>query len=394
MALPDYKAVIMEADAVLARGATGDEAEEFEDAVAQVAYWKSQGLGVAVVSSSGELVRALGAVGVTPARALVVAGSVSTVEAGVAGGFAAVVGVDRGGAGPSLRKAGATLVVRDLREIRAAAYCPPGHDCLASPASAIAHAAWLADRMRRHRLALFLDYDGTLTPIVRRPEDARITDSMRALVARLAGLCTVAVVSGRDRADAERMVGVDTLVYAGSHGYDIAGPGGLEHQHPEALDAVADLDAAETELGERLDGIRGARVERKRFAVAVHYREVSDEAAAGTLARHVDEVNAAHAALRKMSGKKVYELQPDVAWDKGRAVLWLRQTLGLDGHDAMTVYIGDDTTDEHAFLALRLGGAGAGIRVGNPDEATEALFVLRDCDEVEQFLSIVADRLR
>jgi alpha,alpha-trehalase len=216
---------------------------------------------------------------------------------------------------------------------------------------------------------------------------------MRTLVRRLADVCTVAIVSGRDRADAEHMVGLDSIVVAGSHGYDITGPGGLKHQHEAAVEALPDIDAAEGELNERLAGIDGARVERKRFAIAVHYREVESDADVTRIESHVDEVNAKHPSLRKMSGKKIFELQPDVEWDKGRAVLWLRETLGMSDPDVVTIYVGDDTTDEDAFRALRRRGVGIGIRVGDEADATEALYLLRDCEEVEEFLASLADLL-
>ena len=77
------------------------------------------------------------------------------------------------------------------------------------------------------RLAVFLDYDGTLTPIVAHPEDAVLHDRMREIVERLARRCPVAVISGRDLADVRARVAIDDIVYAGSHGFDIAGPGGL-----------------------------------------------------------------------------------------------------------------------------------------------------------------------
>ena len=79
----------------------------------------------------------------------------------------------------------------------------------------------LAGRLAGRRPAVFLDYDGTLTPIVDRPEDAIISDSMREAVRGLAGRCTVCVVSGRDRRVAQELMGIDDLIVAGSHGFDI-----------------------------------------------------------------------------------------------------------------------------------------------------------------------------
>jgi alpha,alpha-trehalase len=255
--------------------------------------------------------------------------------------------------------------------------------------SALANADQIAVRLRHHKLALFLDYDGTLTPIVRRPEEATLSDEMRALLHRLTQYCTVAIVSGRDRQDAEDMVQVDNLVYAGSHGFDIRGPGGLAMQHEDAKALLPELEAAERQLRQRLTDVNGARIERKRFAVAVHYREVADGEDVQHVERTVDDVCQEMSGLRKKGGKKIFELQPDVEWDKGRAVLWLMQALRLDEPGVVIMYIGDDVTDEDAFRALRHHDAGLGIRVATPDSCTDAAYYLRDCDEVQQFLQLL-----
>ena len=89
------------------------------------------------------------------------------------------------------------------------------------------------------------------------------------------------------------------------------------------------LDAAETELREALDEIPGAQLERKHFSVAAHYRNVNENDTF-RVALAVDAVAARHRELRKMDGQKVYELLPDIDWNKGKAVLWLLETLGLE----------------------------------------------------------------
>ncbi|MDX1656239.1 MAG: trehalose-phosphatase, partial [Candidatus Competibacteraceae bacterium] len=120
---------------------------------------------------------------------------------------------------------------------------------------------------RQRRPALFLDYDGCLTPIVERPEMAIMSDEMRDVVRRLAALIPVAVVSGRDLADVQRLVGVEQLYYAGSHGFDITGPEGGYEGHQLGSDFLPALEAAEQDLKARLSGIAGAWVERKKFAI-------------------------------------------------------------------------------------------------------------------------------
>ncbi|MGD2153699.1 MAG: trehalose-phosphatase [Gemmatimonadales bacterium] len=259
----------------------------------------------------------------------------------------------------------------------------PEGDRLASELpSALDSRDQIATSLKGKRPALFLDYDGTLTPIVSQPEDAILSPSMRNVLRELAKLCTVAIVSGRDRADVEPLVALDGLIFAGSHGFDIKGPG-LRMEYEGGKERLPDLAVAERELHERIDPIAGARVERKRFAIANHYRNVADQDVP-RVEQAVREVLARHERLRLSHGKKVYELRPDIDWDKGRAVFWLLEALDLDGDDVLPFYLGDDVTDEDAFAALL--ERGIGVIVGNPSYKTNASYSLRDTPEVEQFL--------
>lgn len=237
------------------------------------------------------------------------------------------------------------------------------------------------------RLAVFLDYDGTLTPIVSHPEDAWLSDSMRETLRLLAARVPVAILSGRDLDDVRGRVLVDGIVYAGSHGFDIAGAGGLRRELGAAYLAV--LDTAETELREALDEIPGAQLERKHFSVAAHYRNVNENDAF-KVALAVDAV-AAHRELRRMDGKKVYELLPDIDWNKGNAVLWLLETLDLLRGKVLPIYIGDDRTDEDAFRALER--RGVAILVSEQPQVTAANYWLNNPEEVERFLQKITDHL-
>jgi trehalose 6-phosphate phosphatase len=234
------------------------------------------------------------------------------------------------------------------------------------------------------RLAFFLDYDGTLTPIVERPEDAVLSEATRDVLRRLAARHPVAIVSGRDLEDVRARVGLEDVHYAGCHGFEIAGPRG-SRVHEAAAAAAPQLGAAADMVAHDTRGIPGVQLERKRFTLAVHYRRVP-EARAHDVHQAVLRAQARHPALRITSGKKVYELQPDVDWDKGRAVQWLIETLRLE--DALPVYIGDDVTDEDAFRALA--GRGIGIAVQEAPHDTAAAWTLRDPDEVRALLAQLA----
>jgi trehalose 6-phosphate phosphatase len=244
--------------------------------------------------------------------------------------------------------------------------------------SALEHVEEIA-RAGDRSLSIFLDYDGTLTPIVSQPDQAMLLDSTREILRTLAAKVPVAILSGRELKDVRKRVAVDEIVYAGSHGFDIAGPRGLRRQ--EAAEFLPVLDLAEKELREKLDGIPGALIERKRFSIAAHYRNVN-ESDFPKLERGVSEITGQYRELRTVDGKKVYELLPNIDWDKGKAVLWLLEKLGLERSNP--IYIGDDRTDEDAFRALEQ--RGIGILVSEEPRPTAANYSLRNPTEVERFL--------
>ena len=252
----------------------------------------------------------------------------------------------------------------------------------------------LAERIAGRRIAVFLDYDGTLTPIVDRPQDALITERMRLVVRELSGRCTVCVVSGRDRAVVQQLMGVDDLVVAGSHGFDIWSPAGGAIEREEGRQFAALLSEVTDRMRTLVESVKGALVEPKKSSVAVHYRLVDERERPRIDAIVQAEVRAHPDALRVMAGKMVYEIQPRLEWDKGRAVLYLLEALGLDRDDVLPLYVGDDVTDEDAFRALS--GRGIGILVADPADpeiarrGTTAEFLLSDPQEVERFLDGLA----
>jgi alpha,alpha-trehalase len=321
--------------------------------------------------------------GMQPAECAVVEDALAGVAAGAAGNFACVIGVDRAGKGDQLRQMGADIVVGDLAElavesIRQAAGLP----------SALASVEAILARRESRELTVFLDYDGVLTPIVPRPEDALISAAMRRTVEALAARCTVAVISGRDLADVRRMAGIAGIAYAGSHGFDIDSPDG-RFELAKGTEYLPALDRAEKRLAASLTEIPGARLERKRFAIAVHFRQVAAERVAAVEAAVVQALRQSE-GLRMTGGKKIFELRPAIDWDKGKAVLFLLEKLGL-GQSAFPLYLGDDLTDEDAFRALQ--GKGIGIYVGEESRPTAAAFRLANPQEVQLFLEDLTRRL-
>jgi alpha,alpha-trehalase len=315
--------------------------------------------------------------GVEPQRSVVVEDAQSGVQAGRAGGFGLVIGVDRANQAAELARY-ADLVVKDLAEV---AVERPG--TTGALPSALDRLEEIENHLCGRRPAVFLDYDGTLTPIVERPEDARITREMRQAVRELAARCPVAIVSGRDLPDVRRLAGIEEVFYAGSHGFDIAGPAGKAMEFQQGTEYLPALDGAEKALHQRLDAIDGCQIERKKFAIAVHFRRVA-EARAEEVEEAVDQVLAGCEGLRKTGGKMIFELRPDIDWDKGKALRWLLRELDFEGDRVLPFYLGDDLTDEDALRELR--GRGIGILVRDEDRPTYAHYALEDPREVEIFL--------
>jgi trehalose 6-phosphate phosphatase len=252
----------------------------------------------------------------------------------------------------------------------------------------------LQRRLAGRRPAVFLDYDGTLTPIVDRPEDAKISETMREAVRGLARRGPVCVVSGRDRRVVQELMGIDHLIVAGSHGFDIWSPdeGTLEHEAGGGFEEL--IERVTARVREEAGAIEGSLVEPKKASVALHYRLVP-EGDRPRIKAIVDRLLAEHPdELKVTPGKMVFELQPRLDWDKGKAVLHLLHALALDRDDVVPLYLGDDITDEDAFRALA--GTGIGIFVGDPGDpevagrSTSAGFVLDSTEEVERFLDTLA----
>jgi trehalose 6-phosphate phosphatase len=201
------------------------------------------------------------------------------------------------------------------------------------------------------RAALFLDVDGVLAPIVPRPEDARVPEETRAELRRLAArYALVACISGRAGADAERIVGVAGVVYVGNHG----------------LERSPDAPAWAARLRAFLEQVDWPRLEDKGLTAALHYRGVADEDAAFV---HLEQIAAAARSegFRTRFGRKVLEILPPIAANKGTAVRALLAERGLD----RALYAGDDTTDLDGFSALDGLELAVRITVASPESPEE-----------------------
>jgi trehalose 6-phosphate phosphatase len=346
--------------------------------------------------------------GQDPARTVVVEDATSGVQAGRNGGFGLVLGIARENNTEQLLQNGADIVVTDLEALdieyidewfkrrpvdllknwdkSGKMSAPSGYeDVIVNKCCSLGGKESL---ITSKRLIFFLDYDGTLTPIVSRPDLAIVSEEMKNTVEKLSKLYTVAIVSGRFRKDVENLLGIENLFYAGSHGFDILGPG-FEMIHPEAKKAISVVSEITAKLKKELEGIEGTLVEEKKFSVAAHYRLVENEEDIAKIQDLVESIARDKEEVRLMHGKKVFELLPNIDWDKGQAIRWIMDALKIPWEDATVVYIGDDVTDEFAFRAIRT--RGVPILVSTEDRFSSADFILTQPDDVKKLFDRLID---
>lgn len=231
------------------------------------------------------------------------------------------------------------------------------------------------------RLSVFLDYDGTLTGITGRPEEACLPVKTREALEALSARFPLAVVSGRSLSDIKARVGIDSIVYAGNHGLEISSPYfsmtyDIGHGPRAALEG---LRPALFVLQERFSGLI---IEDKALTLTMHYR-LLDSRFFTQFKEAFDRI--AEAAIsggdvRLTHSRKAFEIRANVGWDKGRALKWLMDRPLFRG--TAPLYMGDDDTDADAYRSISL--KGISVNVGRAVE--EAGYYLMYQKEVEPFL--------
>ena len=237
-------------------------------------------------------------------------------------------------------------------------------------------------------LYLVLDYDGTLTPIVSQPSQAKLTSGMRTTLKILSGMpgIKIAILSGRSLNDVEKLVGLDSFDYVGNHGLErkIQSVVSLD---PYAVKFREFISRFTEELKRSLKDIPRVLVEDKTYSLSAHYRNVASKNIA--IARRIFEKAwenfSAKIFFRIKPGKKVWEVRPAYGCsDKGGALGLLSGWVSQTKRKGLTlVYVGDDVTDEDAFKALKK--SDFSIRVGYSSR-TAARYWLRSPAEVAVFL--------
>jgi len=238
--------------------------------------------------------------------------------------------------------------------------------------------------LRARRILLCADFDGTIAPIKPRPKEAKLGEGIRLLLRKISKRKSfiVGIISGRALKDIEEKVGVKGLIFAGNHGLEIAYKK-KNFIYPAAKRYVPLISQIARSLKKRLAPFSGAILEEKNLSLSLHYRLVKKRNLPELKKIFFQAVKPYLAAqkIKLTYGKKVWEIRPPIKWDKGRAVLWLRQR--LKPGRAFTLYIGDDATDEDAFRAVNKIG-GISIRVGRK-RGSSARYYLRNTKDTQRF---------
>lgn len=242
----------------------------------------------------------------------------------------------------------------------------------------------IADQLRNAGpRVLLLDLDGTLVRLRRRPEDVRVSQRARQILARLASLpnTTVAILSGRNAKSLEKLVDVKTLRYFGLHGAEESKKSTrISGEQRKAL------RHARRSARQELAGFSGVDIEDKGHGFTVHYRGANPSAVQGANEALLAIMAPLRHALHVLNGKKVWEVLPRQIPGKASAM----KRLMAASPNAALAYIGDDEPDEPAFAALE---GHVTIHVGQNEE-THARFYLRNPGEVLRFLNILERELR
>jgi trehalose-phosphatase len=224
-------------------------------------------------------------------------------------------------------------------------------------------------------IALFLDFDGTLSPLRPRPDDVRLSGSMRSIVSTLARKAHVRVwvISGRRRADVRDRIRIAGIRYLGLHGSE------ARHNISIKNETRRHLEALKTRARQIVKNTPETWLEDKGMVLTIHYARAS----ACDISRIRQEMTRAilplHGLFRGIPGERGFELMPSEVGDKGTAV---RRELAFVSPATLPVFVGDDAVDEPAFAAL---AGGLTIRVGRP-RPTSARFRLDDVKQVQTFL--------
>ncbi|HDM37784.1 MAG TPA: trehalose-phosphatase [Candidatus Omnitrophica bacterium] len=252
---------------------------------------------------------------------------------------------------------------------------------------------YIQEKIVKHKdLLLLSDFDGTLSKIVKHPHQARLSKAIKTSLRKIKQLPCVSlgVISGRPLKNIKKIIGLRDIYYVGNHGFELAyiDKKGKEYLfiHPRLKKALFILRQIKMRLSHQLKNIEGVIVEDKHYTLSIHYRMVDKGDLKGLRQIFIDTIKpyVDSEKVKVTSGKKVYEVRPSIKWHKGQAVKRIKEF--LKKRDLVTIYLGDDITDEDAFEVLNKDDLG--IYVGRRKKrGSSANYRLKDVEAVRVFLN-------
>lgn len=252
----------------------------------------------------------------------------------------------------------------------------------------------IAQKINNNNLFIFLDFDGTLAPIVSVPEKAVLPEATKKLLERMSRnpKIKIAFISGRRLDDIKSKIGIKNAIYSGNHGLQLEGPK-IKFEPLISSRYQMIIERVKNDLEQKITHIQGAFVEDKGVILSLHYRLVDKKEipALKTIFHETTIFYLVSNKIKTKQGKMVLEVCPPVEWDKGKIVLWIlaRNLFASKGEGILPIYIGDDVTDEDAFRAIK--NKGLTVFVGEAKKS-HAQYYLKDHNKVQKFLERILER--
>lgn len=234
----------------------------------------------------------------------------------------------------------------------------------------------------KKEIVLFLDYDGTLTPIVDRPQDVRLAETMRKNLVCLSKNYLTVIISGRQLDDLKQQVNIPTIFYAGNHGFEFDNIKTTDPVYQKKYIFINDINSIYQQLTQTLKEIPGCIIENKKFTLSIHYRLVAPDKLE-MITNTIINLLSNYPTLALHGGKKVVEIRPNLTWNKGIAAENFLKWMHKNTPNYIPLFIGDDVTDEDAFQQFMANGIT--IKVGESLK-THAHYHLTSPEDVENFL--------
>lgn len=248
------------------------------------------------------------------------------------------------------------------------------------------HSNWLEIIKEKH-ICLFFDFDGTLVPIMKSPDDCYLSEDLRKSLYELKNKIKIGIISGRDLEDLKNRVFVEGIYYSGSHGLQIEGPD-LKYINPEAQRLKPYIDEVYIKVKNLSGKFEGALVEKKSFSFTLHYRQVDSKLRKELKRLFFGIIRSfRERKIKILNGKMVFEVLPATEWNKGNAVSFMIKSFN---RKIFPFFIGDDLTDETVFNEIK--DKGVTVKIGY-SKNTMARFFLRNQTEVYKFIKILKETL-